>query len=627
VNIPLVPVILDQGAEGACTGFALASVINYQLASRNLLNARNQERIVSPRMLYEMARRYDEWPGEDYEGSSARGAMKGWVAHGVARRTSWPDKLHGPGNLTQELAAEAERTPGGAYYRVVHRNIRDLHSALFEAGILYATIMVHEGWQNPGPGTSKLAYALSGNLLEIDLPIISRKGRADSGHAVALVGYTHEGFIIQNSWGETWGKDGFALLPYEDWMLHATDCWVGQLGVPIDFDIWRESGAADTTAGIHRASRAIPLSEIRPYVVDIGNNGELSDSGEYWTTKEDLARLFTSIQEASQSWSKRRVLLYLHGGVNDEKAVARRIVAFRDVCLQNEIYPVHIMWETGFWESLKDSVLDLFTNKDERSGANWLEKLREGAIEAKDRTIELTAAGPGTSLWNEMKENGRLASAAAGGMRLVAQYAQAAMERLGSAERKKWELHVTGHSAGSIFAAYAVELLAGLGVNFKSLQFMAPAIRVDLFKKTLLPQIQRGSCPQPSLYILSDVGERDDDVGPYGKSLLYLVSNAFEGRRETPILGMERFISSGSQDPNKDLVDPDMDALFKKKVDGYPSLVISGAGQRSATISPTLSRSESHGGFDNDEYTLNSVLYRILGDKPRRPFTVRDLQY
>jgi len=60
---------------------------------------------------------------------------------------------------------------------------------------------------------------------------------------------------------------------------------------------------------------------------------------------------------------------------------------------------------------------------------------------------------------------------------------------------------------------------------------------------------------------------------------------------------------------------------------GFPSLVIAGAGQRAATVSPSLSRSDTHGGFDNDEYTLNSVLYRILGDKPRRPFTVRDLQY
>ena len=77
VNCDSVPAILDQGNEGACTGYALAAVVNF------LLRARNVERSVSPRMLYEMARRYDEWPGENYEGSSARGAMKGWIAHGV----------------------------------------------------------------------------------------------------------------------------------------------------------------------------------------------------------------------------------------------------------------------------------------------------------------------------------------------------------------------------------------------------------------------------------------------------------------------------------------------------------------------------------------------------------------
>ena len=68
ISVGDVPTILDQGEEGACTGFALAAVINYQLAKRSI------ERSVSPRMLYEMARKYDEWPGERYEGSSARGA-------------------------------------------------------------------------------------------------------------------------------------------------------------------------------------------------------------------------------------------------------------------------------------------------------------------------------------------------------------------------------------------------------------------------------------------------------------------------------------------------------------------------------------------------------------------------
>src|SRR5712671_2383608 len=66
--------ILDQGREGACTGFGLATVVHYLLRTRKIVPDTSE---VSPRMIYNMARRYDEWPGEGYEGSSARGAMKG----------------------------------------------------------------------------------------------------------------------------------------------------------------------------------------------------------------------------------------------------------------------------------------------------------------------------------------------------------------------------------------------------------------------------------------------------------------------------------------------------------------------------------------------------------------------
>jgi hypothetical protein len=626
VNCRGVPRILDQGSEGACTGFALAAVVNYQLARRQLITAHDQDRLVSPRMLYEMARRYDEWPGEDYEGSSARGAMKGWTAHGVASRKLWPDTLKRPDNLTDERATDAQRTPGGAYYRVIHRNIRDMHAAIAEAGILYATLMVHEGWDKPGPEMISISYALEGNSVTEMLPVIARKGRADGGHAVAIVGYTRDGFIVQNSWGEEWGNNGFALLPYEDWMLHATDCWVAQLGVPISFNVWSDPNSAETTAGIQRAGEAIPLATIRPFVVDIGNNGLLSDSGQYWTTEKDIERIFESIAEMSTTWDKPRVMLYLHGGLNDESAVARRVVAYKDVCLENHIYPIHIMWESGFWEALQSSVLDLFTSEDERAGGDWLKKLRDGLVEAKDRTVELTAAVPGGALWGEMKENARLASAARGGMRVLAQQAQKALSGLSDRDLKKWELHVVGHSAGSIFAAHAIDLFTRIGVRFRSLQLMAPAIRADNFRDIVLPAVKKGDCPHPTVYMMSDVGERDDTVGPYGKSLLYLVSNAFERRRETPILGMERFVSLASTDPNKELVDAQLEAFFRQKVDGEPSLVVAGK-NISEQITASQSQSDSHGGFDNDTKTLNSVLYRILGTAPQRPFTDRDLQF
>jgi hypothetical protein len=622
-----VPAILDQGEEGACTGFAMAAVINFQLGLRNLVTAREKDRMVSPRMIYEMARRYDEWPGEAYEGSSARGAMKGWVAHGVARRSLWPDRLHGPHHLTDLRAKDAQRTPGGAYYRVMHRNIRDMHAALAEAGVLYATLMVHEGWDEPGqPGdvTVKVSHVVDGSLVIDEFPVIVRKGRADGGHAVAIVGYTAEGFIVQNSWGTQWGNSGFALLPYEDWLLHATDCWVAQLGVPVALDLWLEQRAAQTAVGLQRAGRSIPLSEIRPYVIDVGNNGLLSRSGDYWTTEEDIDRMLDSVAREAAGWDARRIMLYLHGGLNDEGAAAQRVVAFRDVCLRNRIYPIHVMWETGFSETLRASVLDIFTNEDERAGAAWLKRMREGLSEARDRTVELTAAVPGGVLWREMKENARLASAPNGGMRILAQKAARLLKGLRQAERKRWELHVVGHSAGSIFAAHAIDLLGGLGMAFRSLQLMAPAIRADLFKETVVPAAKAGLCPHPTMYVLSDVGERDDRVGPYGKSLLYLVSNAFEDRRETPLVGMERFVrpTEGGADSS----DPILGAFFRQKVDGHPSLVIAGA-NTAADVSPNACESDSHGGFDNDTKTMNAVLYRILGHKPEAPFTDRDLQF
>lgn len=39
------------------------------------------------------------------------------------------------------------------------------------------------------------------------------------GHAVAVVGYNEEGFILRNSWGTGWNGDGHTIFPYEDWGL------------------------------------------------------------------------------------------------------------------------------------------------------------------------------------------------------------------------------------------------------------------------------------------------------------------------------------------------------------------------------------------------------------------------
>jgi hypothetical protein len=393
-------------------------------------------------------------------------------------------------------------------------------------------------------------------------------------------------------------------------MLHATDIWVAQLGVPVIADLWAR-GAADVTSGTFRAGQVIPLNEIRPYVIDVGNNGDLSDRGNYWTTEADLKRLFMeTIPKQTNGWKKRRVMLYIHGGLNGEKDVAKRIIAFRDVCLANEIYPLHIMWESDWLTSTRSIIEDQFAAADERAGETFLDHLRE----ARDRVLELTLAFPGGKLWGEMKENARLASEReTGAMHLIAKYAKQAKSLLGKEEKANWELHVVAHSAGSILTAHAITPLASLGLSWKTLQFMAPAIRIDLFKAVMVPKILDGTCPKPSMYILSKVGELDDDVGPYGKSLLYLVSNAFEGIREVPLLGMQKFLEE----------DKRVLELLDSGDNGLPGIVVSGEGD----IAGAIAKSETHGGFDNDPNTMNSILVRILGELPQTAFTERDLQF
>ena len=144
--------VLDQGREGACTGFGLACAINYLFFVRHVESGGDPgtfER-VSPRMLYELARRYDEWPGEEYEGSSCRGALKGWHKHGVCTDSLWPYRTSdGDVRLLkpkERWAQDAVTRPLGVYYRVNRRSVVDMQAAIREIGTIYVSARVHDGW-------------------------------------------------------------------------------------------------------------------------------------------------------------------------------------------------------------------------------------------------------------------------------------------------------------------------------------------------------------------------------------------------------------------------------------------------------------------------------------------------
>ena len=569
--------ILDQGKEGACTGFALAGAINLL---RSLRAARQKLPLprdrVSPRMLYEMAKLHDEWPGESYDGSSIRGALKGFFHNGACSDGLAPYKA-GEKNwfLSVDQAKDARNTGLGAYYRL-RPEIIDYHAALNEVGAIFVSASVHRGWTNPAKG------------------VIKKTSLHEGGHAFMIVGYDENGFIIQNSWGRGWGgfnkRPGIAHWSYDDWAQNVLDAWVLRLAVPTPaaFDLTHAPVKRESAMGAKLVDAPEPRRhDILGHFIHI-DDGKLVEEGRYATTldniKETARHLVADGDRPEPKYD--HLMLYAHGGLNSSAASARRILAMKDVFKRNRIYPVHFMWETGFTEEMGDAFGEIFRKSQDRVGS---------FRDALDWTIEQTSRGVGRSLWRQMKlDAARAFAKKAGGTAAASELLKAAASR-----NRPLKIHLVGHSAGSILLG---ELLKGwkavgadkMGVT--SMSLMAPACTTAFYEQAYLPALGKGNAKAivKSLwqYNLIDSRELDDTVGPYGKSLLYFVSNAFEEVRGEALLGMEIFA--------KKLMPPNTHKLFYAGRD------------------QTRTDSKTHGGFDNDRQTMNDVLTHILGAKPKQ---------
>jgi hypothetical protein len=571
---PRDPYVLNQGREGACTGFGLAAVIN-------LLNQRRNSPVrVSARMLYEMAKKFDQWPGEKYAGSSCRGAIKGWYSMGVCSEKLAPYRI-GEKNwhLNIKRAKDARANTIGAYYRL-SKNIVHMHAAMNEVGVIYASANVHAGWS---------ADAIKNGVIKQSTDI---KG----GHAFAIVGYDADGFWIQNSWGRNWGKEGLAHWSYEDWQDNVSDAWVVRLALPTP-QLWgREHGGDAKAAGKSGLFTHGPRrDEIAGHFIHI-DDGKFHDSGKYWSNLSDVQETAAHVAKSAKY---KHLLIYAHGGLNSMKASATRIAAMKGVFKANGIYPFHFMYDTGMMEELKDVLLGKRSSTEEIVGgfADWW-----------DRRFEQATRRPGRALWREMK-NGAAApfvKSNSPGTKTMSAF----LDALGAQDAISKKIHLAGHSTGGILLAHLLNALVRLKVQTRisSVSLLAPAATRELFDTHYAPLLgskkKAFGIDRMNIYNLNEKLEKDDNVAKiYRKSLLYLVSNAFEETQGAEILGM---------------------MVFARKIPAIEGLAFIQSRDGGKKI---RSSSATHGGFDNDPDTLNDVLKTILGREPERPFKKEDLDY
>lgn len=99
------------------------------------------------------------------------------------------------------------------------------------------------------------------------------------------------------------------------------------------------------------------------------------------------------------------------------------------------------------------------------------------------------------------------------------------------------ELHLASHSAGTILLGHMLDDIDPEAPTGSATLF-APACPWASPPATMAARWIAGAAPGGlHFHALSDENERGDKVGPYGKSLLHLVSRALEAPRKQPPLG------------------------------------------------------------------------------------------
>jgi Papain family cysteine protease len=191
--------IQDQGSTGSCVGWAAADgVLRWHFVKAGKI-ATNE--LLSPRFQWIAAKETDAFNTRpttfvEAEGTSLKAALDVSRKFGAVKDAVLPFESGRPyqGNA-KTFYAIAAQLKISMYFNLGHE-LENWRAWLATKGPILTRLNVDSTWEK--------ATATKGKLE------LYRPQSARGGHAVTLVGYTPETFIVRNSWGTGWGDRGFA---------------------------------------------------------------------------------------------------------------------------------------------------------------------------------------------------------------------------------------------------------------------------------------------------------------------------------------------------------------------------------------------------------------------------------
>jgi len=188
----------NQGSTGSCVGWASAdSVIRWHFVMQKRIRTADT---LSVRFLWMGAKETDQFTNApttflEAEGTSLKAALDIARKYGNVFDKDLPfasGALHAGDPRT--FFAKAAQYRINSYFNL-GTNPDKWREWLALNGPILTRLDCDDAWFNV-PRTGKLTTYV--------------RPTEPAGHAVALVGYTPDGFIVRNSWGTTWGHNGFA---------------------------------------------------------------------------------------------------------------------------------------------------------------------------------------------------------------------------------------------------------------------------------------------------------------------------------------------------------------------------------------------------------------------------------
>lgn len=188
------PPVFDQGELGSCTANALAGNVGFIHSG-----------FIPSRLFIYYDERSLEHTIHTDSGAQIRDGIKSLVSKGVCAENLWPYDVS---KFTQKPSAECyteAKLDLISSYHALSNDLKELKTCLAQGYPFVMGITVYDSFESPEVAKSGL------------VPLPTENDQPMGGHALMVAGYDDDkqSFLVRNSWGDSWGLEGYCYIPYE----------------------------------------------------------------------------------------------------------------------------------------------------------------------------------------------------------------------------------------------------------------------------------------------------------------------------------------------------------------------------------------------------------------------------